>query len=301
MPAEGLLVVILTYMTTMPGCIRCLIYTRISKDKLGDGHGVANQLADLEKRAIARGWTVVYRLSEPAAEPHEPGAPVSGPDDHHDHDDGRPGDRNGGGAGGGPWPFSPPGPGKPAGRPPFPAKINLLVPAGTLLGWSAMPGEANREIIDPRTLRDLVRAASCHPATRWCVTLVGPDKTAMAHGCARGQHPWDPQATGPPPGHASPERPSPAPDAAPAAAQLRRIMQRLKATFEPVASGSCDHRHREDGYRPSRALGDLVRARTATCPAPGCGASSAYSDVDHTRAWPAGDTDECNLGPTRVR
>jgi hypothetical protein len=74
-------------------------------------------------------------------------------------------------------------------------------------------------------------------------------------------------------------------------------MQRLKATVEPVASGSCDHRHREDGYRPSRALGDLVRARTATCPAPGCGASSAYSDVDHTRAWPAGDTDECNLGP----
>jgi DNA invertase Pin-like site-specific DNA recombinase len=48
----------------MPGCIRCLIYTRISKDSLGDGHGVANQLADLEKRAVARGWTVVYRLSD---------------------------------------------------------------------------------------------------------------------------------------------------------------------------------------------------------------------------------------------
>jgi site-specific DNA recombinase len=32
----------------MVTCIRCLIYTRISKDKLGDGHGVANQLADLE-------------------------------------------------------------------------------------------------------------------------------------------------------------------------------------------------------------------------------------------------------------
>jgi site-specific DNA recombinase len=48
----------------METCIRCLIYTRISKDKLGDGHGVANQLADLEKRAEARGWTVVYRLSD---------------------------------------------------------------------------------------------------------------------------------------------------------------------------------------------------------------------------------------------
>src|SRR5580658_1217729 len=42
----------------------CLIYTRISLDKLGDAHGVANQLADLEKRAAARGWTVTYRLSD---------------------------------------------------------------------------------------------------------------------------------------------------------------------------------------------------------------------------------------------
>ena len=40
------------------------IYTRISKDALGDGHGIANQLADLEKRATARGWTVTCRLSD---------------------------------------------------------------------------------------------------------------------------------------------------------------------------------------------------------------------------------------------
>jgi hypothetical protein len=44
--------------------LRCLIYTRISKDTLGGRHSVANQLADLEKRAEARGWTVVYRLSD---------------------------------------------------------------------------------------------------------------------------------------------------------------------------------------------------------------------------------------------
>jgi Domain of unknown function (DUF222) len=240
--------------------------------------------------------------SWPAEESHEPGSRDSDRSDHHD-DDGEPGDSddgNQGGAGGGPWPFSPPGPGKPGGRAPFPAKVNLLVPVGTLLGWSAIPGEANREIIDPRTLRDLVQAASHHPATRWCVTLVGGGKTAVAHGCARGQHPWDPQATGPPPGQASPEHASPPPSGTPAPAQLdqlRQVMRRLKAGFEPIASGTCDHRHREDGYRPSRALGDLVRARNATCPAPGCGASSAHCDLDHTRAWPDGDTDECNLGP----
>jgi site-specific DNA recombinase len=42
----------------------CAIYTRISLDKLGDGHGVANQLADLERRAQARGWRVTHRLSD---------------------------------------------------------------------------------------------------------------------------------------------------------------------------------------------------------------------------------------------
>jgi DNA invertase Pin-like site-specific DNA recombinase len=36
----------------------------MSKDKLGDAHGVANQLGDLEKRARARGWTVTHRLSD---------------------------------------------------------------------------------------------------------------------------------------------------------------------------------------------------------------------------------------------
>ena len=46
----------------VPDCIRCVIYARISKDALGDGH--ANQLADLEKRSTARGWTVTCRLSD---------------------------------------------------------------------------------------------------------------------------------------------------------------------------------------------------------------------------------------------
>jgi hypothetical protein len=169
------------------------------------------------------------------------------------------------------------------------------VPIGTLLGWSAMPGEAGREIIDAQTLRDLVRAASHHPSTRWGVTIVGQDKTATAHGYARGQRPWDP-----PPDQAGPAQASRAQDGTPTVAQIQqlaRLLGQLKPGLEPIAKGDCDHRHREDGYRPSRALGDLVRARNATCPAPGCGAASFHSDLDHTRAWPAGDTDECNLGP----
>ena len=74
--ALGLLSVILTHMTIRDaiqlaeasrppdGVIRCLIYVRISMDKAHDGHGVANQLAKLEKKANERGWTVVYRLSD---------------------------------------------------------------------------------------------------------------------------------------------------------------------------------------------------------------------------------------------
>ena len=44
--------------------IRCLIYVRISMDKAHDGHGVANQMAKLERKANERGWTVLYRLSD---------------------------------------------------------------------------------------------------------------------------------------------------------------------------------------------------------------------------------------------
>ena len=58
---------------------------------------------------------------------------------------------------------------------PFPATINLLVPAGTLLGWSAAPGWAGGwGLLDPDDTRDIVRAASQHPATRWCYTYHRP-------------------------------------------------------------------------------------------------------------------------------
>jgi site-specific DNA recombinase len=65
----GLLVRIITHMTIngvkpADGCIRCLIYVRISMDKDHDGHGVANQMAKLEQKVRERGWTVVFRLSD---------------------------------------------------------------------------------------------------------------------------------------------------------------------------------------------------------------------------------------------
>jgi len=68
-------------------------------------------------------------------------------------------------------------------------------------------------------------------------------------------------------------------------------------TFAPIARGSCDHRHREDRYTPGRKLKHLVRARTARCTAPGCGAQAFCCDIDHTVPWPDGMTCECDLGP----
>jgi hypothetical protein len=185
---------------------------------------------------------------------------------------------------------------------PFPALINLLVPAGTALGWSTAPGHAGRwGPLDPWDTRRLLQTASKHPRTRWCVTMVGPDGTAVAHGCSRGSHPWTPAPaptaatsnTGP--GHGT-TRPPPGPDPY-QQAQLAGLLRALNITLAPIAKGTCDHRHREDRYKPSRKLGHLVRARTATCPAPGCGASAYHADLDHTVPWPRGTSDECNISP----
>jgi hypothetical protein len=210
---------------------------------------------------------------------------------------------------------------------PFPATINLIVPAGTLLGWSATPGWAGGwGLLDPDDTRDIVRAASQHPATRWCFTFTGPGGTAIAHACAHGQHPWAPQDPPDhpnppdhrnppdrpdPPGHLNPPEtrgdeppddpgPRPAgdgPDAA-QAAQLIDLLRALNATPEPIARGTCDHRHAEDRYTPSRKLKHLIRARTATCSARGCGAQAIYCDLDHAVPYPDGPSCECNLHPS---
>jgi len=180
-----------------------------------------------------------------------------------------------------------PPPGPPA---PFPALINLTIPAGTAFGWSAAPGEAGGwGLTDPEETRRLLQAASMHPRTRWCLTLLAPDGTAAAHGCARGPHPWIP-----PPDSAARNRDGP--DEQQAAA-LADFLRGLNIIFTPIAKGSCDHANAENRYTPSRKLGHLVRARTATCPAPGCGAHAYHNDLDHTVAYPAGPTDECNIAP----
>lgn len=130
-------------------------------------------------------------------------------------------------------------------------------------------------------------AAARHPRSRWCVTIIGPGGTAIAHACARGQHPRIselPAASG-----SSPPRQQ--------AAQLAALFRRLNVTLQPIADGACDHSSAEDRYLPSRKLRHLVRARTTTCTAPGCTGQAVYCDLDHTVAYPGGPSCQCNLAP----
>ncbi len=69
------------------------------------------------------------------------------------------------------------------------ARINVTVPLSAILGLSDTPGEvAAFGPVDGEVTRDLIHAAGLHPATRWCVTVVGPDGQAAGHGCAHGRH-----------------------------------------------------------------------------------------------------------------
>jgi hypothetical protein len=243
-------------------------------------------------------------------EPDDHGVPADandGDDDRHDGDDiggfaddgyaedeGQDGDEDDGkgdGDDGGPGGSGPSGrPGSPAGKAPLPALTNITISAGTLLGWSDAPAEvAGFGLVDPDSARDLIAAASRHPRTRWCVTVIGKDGEAIAHGCSAGQHPWTPENPRDGTARAGPDDNQ--------RAQLAALLRQLKINPAPIAKGTCDHRQHEDHYRPSRTLSHLVRARTTTCSAPGCTAQAIYSEIDHTIPHPAGATDQCNLAP----
>jgi hypothetical protein len=182
----------------------------------------------------------------------------------------------------------PVGPGaRAAGQARLPALVNLIVPASTLLGWGTVPGQVGAwGLTDPRETRDIVQAASHHPRTRWCLTVVNDQGEAVAHACARGRRPW------------KPESPDPPPDTEERAARIQEFLAGLGLTpgaLEPIAQGACDHRHAEPRYLPSRRLRHLIRARAQTCTGPGCGGQAIHADQDHVVPYPAGPTDECNL------
>jgi hypothetical protein len=160
--------------------------------------------------------------------------------------------------------------------------ITITVPHTALGGDCGPPGEvAGFGIVDHSDTRDLIAAAARNPATRWCVTVLHPDGTAAAHGCGAGSRPW-------PPGHGPL-----------AAMTLRGLLEFLNITkLTPVIRGPCPHAGAEPRYRPGRKLQHLIKARNATCTAPGCGRHATSCDLDHTEPHHRGGrTCECNLAP----
>jgi Domain of unknown function (DUF222) len=233
--------------------------------------------------------------------PHDDIRPTAPPDgtSGSGSEPGEPGGNPGGGAGPGSGP-QPDGRAAPAGTgpdihagkdqgPAVAALVNITVPWSAWTGQSGTPGEAaGFGLLDADTLRDLLAATARGPRTRWCLTVLHPDGTAAAHGCAPGRHPPPrtsrPAATpgpGPPPGTSPPD-----------------WIARLRIQLTPIARGACGHHRAEPGYRPSRKLQHLVRARNTRCTAPGCGRRAASCDLDHTTAWDQGGlTCECDLAP----
>jgi hypothetical protein len=174
---------------------------------------------------------------------------------------------------------------------PTPANINLVVHAGTLFGWDTTPTDIGGwGLLEADETRTPVAAVSRHPATRWCLTLLGADGTATAHGCSPGQHPRGSKeshdkALGRPP-------PKPAQMVC-----LAAFLRGLNVTPEPIPKGECSHAAAEPRYTPNRKLAHLVRARSVTCDAPGCSAQAVHADLDHTTPYPQGPSCQCNLGP----
>jgi hypothetical protein len=155
------------------------------------------------------------------------------------------------------------------------ALVNITIP------WPATQGQPGTAadvdgfgLVDSEDAHDLLAAAARDPRTRWCVTGLYPDGTAAAHGCAAGRH--DP------------------PDGTP----LQDWLRQLRVRMTPITRGQCHHEHAEPGYRPSRSLQHLVKARNACCTAPGCGRPAVKCDLDHTIAWDKGGiTCECDIAP----
>jgi len=217
--------------------------------------------------------------------PQEDGGGVPGGGGPGGGGPGGPGDGSAGGASGG---SASGGSARRAGHdsgPSLAALVNITVP------WSAYASRsggladvAGFGLVDAADARDLAAAAARDPRTRWCVTVLHPDGTAAAHGCAAGRHP-------------PPRGPTPGPDPPPGTGPQDWIDQ-LHIKLTPIARGTCGHDHAEPGYRPSRKLQHLVKVRNARCTAPGCGRSAGRCDLDHTIAWQQGGlTCECDLAP----
>jgi hypothetical protein len=172
----------------------------------------------------------------------------------------------------------------------LPGTVHLTLPLGTWLGLAGSPGEvAGYGPLDAQASRELAGILAEHPATRWCVTMTGPDERPVAHACTRKSPPQGDPPGGVPPG--DPAGPGP-----PGGGRIRAWLAGLRLNW--LEQGECAHRRQTRAYSPGPRLRHLVQIRDGTCTFPGCRRPAAQCDMDHTVPFDQGGrTCECNLGP----
>jgi hypothetical protein len=222
--------------------------------------------------------------------------------------DGTPG-QDTGGSRGPRGPQAPPPAGPLAGMipPGFAGRVNLTIPATTILDLAARPGEMDGiGPVDPDLARDLAEAAARNPRSKWCVTVTDSQGHAIGHGCAQPARRHEPNESGgpDPPGRTRftfipTDDPGP-----PGGYGTWRLSTRIPGQSDllirigPVTTEPCDHRHEAKGHDPGVMLRHLTQIRYATCTGPGCRRPSARADFEHNIPYEAGGrTCLCNGNP----
>jgi hypothetical protein len=196
--------------------------------------------------------------------------------------------------------------------PAFAGRVNLTIPATTVLDLADRPGEMSGiGPIDPDLARDLAAAAARNPHSTWCVTITDSQGHAIGHGCARPapaapakRHKTDTSGGPDPPGRprfsfTPADRPGP-PDGYGTLRFSTGIPGRrdLIIEFGSPLTGKCDHRHEAKGHDPGVVLRHLTQVRHATCTGPGCRRPAVNCDFEHNIPYEAGGrTCLCNGDP----
>ncbi len=154
----------------------------------------------------------------------------------------------------------------------------LLVPRGWLRALTRQAADAAAAPAASRRDRRRLRVRSCHPDTG--AALTDHDTALTGHG-AVSTGPGDDRhggsgavPSGSAPSRSGPPGPGPGPSGS------------SPSGSGPPGSG---------GYRPARALAELVRARDGHCRFPGCHVAARFCDLDHVRPWPVAPTTAANL------
>jgi hypothetical protein len=184
-----------------------------------------------------------------------------------------------------------------------------------LLPWSALTARPEAEPallgrfgpVTPAQARQLLEAATRHPATEWRVILTDDHGRALAVEQLRRSPCAAPGLTraGPTTGapvigrftvtipHSVISKPTPRGDKLAVALQHAASRSAVRADAAAQAEGRCSHHDASAAYRPAPRL---VVARDGTCTFPPCGQPAWRADLDHTIPWHlGGPTCPCNL------